>query len=56
MHGGNANEKYVLLVFSQKLGRLAIHKCIVNGLVHEFLPDHIEWFPLLPQRNEQGGA
>lgn len=56
MHGGNANEKYVLLVFSPKPDTLAIHKCIVNAVGNEFLPDRIEWFSLLPKRDEEGGA
>ncbi|MEY3880128.1 MAG: hypothetical protein RIQ94_923, partial [Pseudomonadota bacterium] len=33
-----------------------IQTYIETELGHEFLPDRIEWLPLLPQRNEDGGA
>ena len=55
-YDGDVNAIYVLLVFGPNIDTSVIHKCIVDGLGNEFLPDRIEWLPLLPKRNEEGGA
>ncbi len=56
VHGGDADLRHMLLVFGPNVDTVAIQTCIKTELGHEFLPDRIEWLPLLPQRNEEGGA
>ena len=56
VHGGDADSRQMLLAFGPNVDTVAIQTCIETELGHEFLPDRIEWLPLLPQRNEEGGA
>ena len=48
--------RYVLLVFGEGVDVAALQACIKSELGGEFLPDRIECLPLLPKRNEEGGA
>jgi len=56
VHGGDADSRQMLLAFGPDVDTAALQVCIEKELGHEFMPDRIEWLPLLPQRNEQGGA
>jgi hypothetical protein len=56
VHGGDADTRFMLLAFGANVDTAALEACIEFELGHEFLPDRIEWLPLLPQRNEDGGA
>ena len=56
VHGGDADSRFMLLAFGPDVDTVAIEACIIFELGHEFLPDRIEWLPLLPQRNEEGSA
>ena len=56
VHGTDNDSQYVLLAFGLHVDTSAIEECIETELGQEFLPDRIEWLPLLPQRNEEGRA
>jgi len=44
------------LAFGPNVDTAALEACIEFELGNDFLPDRIEWLPLLPQRNEEGAA
>lgn len=54
--GGDADPRQVLLVFGENVDTKALLTRIETELGSEFLPDRIEVLPLLPKRNEEGGA
>lgn len=54
--GGDADPRQVLLAFGENVDVKALQTCIETELGSEFLPDRIECLPLLPKRNEEGGA
>ncbi len=56
VHGTDNDSQYVLLAFGPNVDTAAIEASIEFELGNDFLPDRIEWLPLLPQRNEEGGA
>jgi hypothetical protein len=56
IYGGDADPRQVLLAFGESVNVKALQARIETELGSEFLPDRIEVLPLLPKRNEQGGA